>query len=71
MTNKSCELEILDMTTMQIAFVVQLYGVSRDEMLIVPPPVSIAKMFARLGIDPVRYTTSIFHVREARGYRRR
>ena len=67
---KTCELVFVDFETQTPAFKVQLYGVSRNEMLRVPPPVSIRDLMQRHGIDPTRFFTSPFHVFEVGGYKR-
>lgn len=66
---KTCEVEILDMLTGEPAFNIQLYGVSKEEMARVPPKVSLWDALDRRGIDPHRYTSSLFHIREARRFR--
>ena len=41
---KSCEVDVIDARTNEVAFVVQLYGVSAREMMQVPPPVSVKEV---------------------------
>lgn len=64
----SCDLVFIDLNTQEPVFRIQIYGVTREEMLRVPPPLSIARLCTRHGIDPLRFATSIFHVEEARKF---
>jgi hypothetical protein len=60
---KSCEVAILDVRTNEMAFVVQLYGVSAREMMCVPPPVSVRDTLEQRGIDTTYLVSSPFLVR--------
>jgi len=60
---KSCEVVVLDARTGEVAFVVQLHGVSAREMMQVPPPVSVKEALERREIDTTFLTSSPFLVR--------
>ena len=60
---KSCEVGVLDVRTNEMAFVVQLYGVSAREMMQVPPPVSVKETLEKRGIDTTFLVSSPFLVR--------
>jgi hypothetical protein len=69
MAQDSCEVDIIDVRTEKVLFVVQLYGVSALEMMVVPPPVHLREVLERRGIDTKYLTSSPFHVRPARRHR--
>ena len=67
---KSCEVDVIDARTNEVAFVVQLYGVSAREMMQVPPPVSVKEVLERREIDTTFLVSSPFFVRPMpRGFR--